>query len=164
MDRVLAGILAWLNEHEPWLWWVGGISALLMVGTLAVIPLLIVRMRSDYFLHHAPAPDTWRGQHPVVRLTLLVLKNAVGAAFVIAGLAMLLLPGQGILTILIGVTLLNFPGKRALELRIVRQRPVLGAINWIRARARRPPLRLPHPEGARRRRRAKKRMRRRLRR
>ena len=64
-------------------------------------------------------------------------------AIMAEGLAMLVLPGQGVITILVGITLLNFPGKRRLELRIVRQRPVLLAINWIRARANRPPLVLP---------------------
>ena len=64
----------------------------------------------------------------------------------LAGIAMLALPGQGILTILVGITLLNFPGKRRLELRIVRQRRVLRAINWMRAKAKRPPLVLPVKE------------------
>jgi len=56
---------------------------------------------------------------------------------------MLLLPGQGFITILIGIMLLNFPGKLSLELRIVQQPPVFRAINWMRARANQPSLQIP---------------------
>jgi hypothetical protein len=56
------------------------------------------------------------------------------------GLAMLVLPGQGILTILIGVMLLDFPGKRRWELWLIRRRGVRHSIDWIRQRAARPPL------------------------
>jgi hypothetical protein len=58
-------------------------------------------------------------------------------------MVLLLLPGQGILTLLIGISLLDFPGKRQLEKRIARERHVLKAINWIRAKAGRPPLEVP---------------------
>jgi len=47
------------------------------------------------------------------------------------------------LAILIGVMLLDFPGKRALELKIARQPAVLQAINGIRAKANRPDLQVP---------------------
>jgi hypothetical protein len=85
-----------------------------------------------------------RGRYSIIRLTGIVVKNIFGIVFVLAGLAMLILPGQGIITILIGVMLLNFPGKLALEKRIVRQRNVLRAINWMRAKANKPALQVPH--------------------
>jgi len=65
---------------------------------------------------------------------------------ILAGIAMLVLPGQGLLSILIGVTLLNFPGKYALERRIVGRPAVSRTLNRIRARARRPPLEIPDSE------------------
>ena len=52
------------------------------------------------------------------------------------------MPGQGLLTILVGLLMLDIPGKRRLELAIVRRGPVLGSINKLRARFRRPPLRV----------------------
>ena len=67
-------------------------------------------------------------------------KNALGVVFVLAGVAMILLPGQGVLTILLGIMLTEFPGKYRFERWLVRRRAVLGAINWLRERAGRPPL------------------------
>ncbi len=71
---------------------------------------------------------------------LLTGKNALGYLFVLMGIAMLVLPGQGILTIMIGVTLLDFPGKYRLERWLVSRRPVLRSINWLRRCAGREPL------------------------
>ena len=72
-----------------------------------------------------------------------MLKNLGGYALVGAGVAMLVLPGQGLLTILIGLGLIDFPGKREFERWIVCRRPVGRALNWMRRRAHRPPLVLP---------------------
>jgi hypothetical protein len=75
---------------------------------------------------------------------VLGLKNAVGSVLVIAGILMLVLPGQGILTLFVGLTLVDFPGKRRLELWLIRKRPVLHAVGWIRSKSGRPALRLPN--------------------
>ena len=139
-------MLDWIYSHQPLMWWFAALSALMFVGGIVLMPILVARMRSDYFLRRKPTPATWGGRHPVFRLSILIVKNGLGLVLLIAGLAMLVLPGQGIITILVGISLLNFPGKRRLELAIVRPRPVLQAINWIRAKARRPPLRLPDPD------------------
>jgi len=61
---------------------------------------------------------------------------------ILAGVAMLVLPGQGMLTIVLGIMLLNFPGKYRLERRVARMRPVARSINWMRARGGHPPLKV----------------------
>jgi len=78
-----------------------------------------------------------------VRVTLIAAKNLLGAVLIAAGVAMIFLPGQGLATILIGVMLMDFPGKRRLEVWLISRRPVHKATTWIRARRGRPPLRLP---------------------
>jgi hypothetical protein len=115
----------------------------MFVGGLVLMPVLLARMRPDHFVDPAPPAGSWRGRHPVIRFSFLAIKNLLGLLLLLAGLAMLVLPGQGIITILVAVSLLNFPGKRRLELALIRQGPVLQAVNWIRARADRPPLVLP---------------------
>jgi hypothetical protein len=71
---------------------------------------------------------------------LVIAKNLLGYIFVLAGILMLMLPGQGVLTILIGIMLLNFPGKYELERWIVSHGSVFRSINWIRRHAGRTPL------------------------
>lgn len=109
------------------------------VGSLIGIPWILVRLPADYF--DTRVPRQWMtGRHPVLRAVGLVIKNVVGVIFLLAGIAMLVLPGQGILTILIGISLIDFPGKHRLEARLVGQPLVLQTINKVRARFGRGPL------------------------
>jgi hypothetical protein len=140
-------MLDWIRANQVLTGGLFALSALMFVGGLILMPLVVARIRPDYFLHDRPPEGSWRRRHPVIRLSVLIVKNGLGLVLLLAGLAMLVLPGQGVLTILVGISLLNFPGKRRLELKIVRQAPVLRAINWMRARAGRPPLRLPAEPG-----------------
>ena len=140
-----AMIPEWIRVHEGALWTIGVLSVATLVVTLIVIPVLVIHIPVDYFQRRKRNPRSYQGRYAVIRLLLLALKNILGIIFVVAGLAMLLLPGQGFITILIGIMLLNFPGKLALELRIIRQPVVLRTINWMRARANKPALEVPGP-------------------
>ena len=126
--------------------WSFGLSLILFVGSLIIIPMLLTRMRSDYFIASDNTNIRKAKHFSIARGLVLVAKNMVGMVLLLSGLAMIVLPGQGIITILIGLSLLNFPGKRQLELRIVRQRHVLESVNWIRQRAGRPALLVPGPD------------------
>jgi hypothetical protein len=132
-----------LIHNKEVLVWLGIFSAVTFVGSLAVIPVLCVRMGEDYFMPHRDKDETLAGRHPVIRWTGLILKNLIGVLLVLAGIAMLFLPGQGVLTIIIGVMMLNFPGKRSFELWMIRLPGVLKAINAMRARAKHAPMQLP---------------------
>jgi hypothetical protein len=133
---------AWLHGHETLFWWLGALSVLMFVGTLVALPIVVVRLPADYFRNDPYA--TYHHERPTaLRLLALLGKNLLGIVLVCIGVAMLVLPGQGILTILIGLMLMNFPGKRALEQRLVQQPPVLRAINWMRAKAHQPAMQPP---------------------
>lgn len=136
-------ILEWLRAHESALWGIGTLSIVALVTTLTVIPILAIHIPADYFMRRKRKRARSPGQYSVIHLLGLALKNLLGIIFVLAGFAMLLLPGQGFITILIGIMLLNFPGKFALERRIVQQPTVLRAINWIRAKANKSALQIP---------------------
>ena len=136
-------IFDWIGSHEAFLEWLGVASVLMFVGSLTAIPWLVIRIPSDYFVHHQHYIDRWKPRHPLLRIAFLTMKNLLGIVLVLAGVAMLVLPGQGILTIVIGLIFLDFPGKYALEQFFVRRRAVINAMNWIRAKAHRPPIERP---------------------
>jgi len=123
----------------------GILSVIFFVGSLIAIPMLLVWLPVDYFDENRPR-DRFRNRRPVVRIGFSVLKNLIGVVFLLAGIAMLVLPGQGVLTILIGISMLDFPGKLKLERRIVGRPAVLQAINSIRTRFGKPPLVIREPE------------------
>lgn len=133
-------VLDWLNAHRTLVGWMVIGSAILFVASVIAVPWMLVRIPHDYFgpgTHHTtPFAD----HHPVARLVLLVARNLIGTILLLAGIAMLVLPGQGILTILAGLVLLHFPRKHELLRWILSRRQVLASANWVRHRARRPPL------------------------
>lgn len=123
--------------------WLAVTSAVTFVVSLFSLPLLLSRIPADYFVRPTPPEASWRRRHPVLRWSLRVLKNLIGVLLLLAGIVMLVTPGQGILTILIGIVLLDLPGKRHLELWLIRRPKVLASVNWIRHKAHKPPLQLP---------------------
>lgn len=117
----------------------GIFSVVCFVGTLVAIPFILVRLPPDYFDHRRRRP--WMdGQHPALRLAARIAKNVLGIVFLLAGIAMLVLPGQGLLTMVIGISLMDFPGKRQLERKLIGKPAVLNAINAIRGKLGHPPL------------------------
>ncbi|XOZ33013.1 PGPGW domain-containing protein [Halomonadaceae bacterium KBTZ08] len=129
---MIDGALAWLQAHEGVLWAVGGVSLFMFVATLVAVPVIVARIPADYFVRYEHRPRLIRQRLPVMGLIVLVLKNLLGLVLLLAGIAMLVLPGQGLLTIVIALTLLNFPGKYRLERWVVSRPPVFRAINWMR--------------------------------
>ena len=133
-------MIEWIKSNDALLLSLGGTSTLVFMATLLAVPWFAARIPPDYFSegrrHRAP----WADQHPALRGVLIAGKNLVGAVFVLVGLALLVLPGQGSMNILAGIILLDLPGKYRLERWVIGQRPVLRSINWLRRRAGRPPL------------------------
>jgi len=139
MDWLLATVQQYVSTEM--LIWLTALSMVFFVGTLIAIPFILVRLPADYF--DIRVPRTWmEDHHPVLRLFGHFVKNVVGAVFVFAGFLMLFLPGQGILTMLIGISMLDFPGKRKIEATLIGQPTVLSVINGMRHKFNKPPLRL----------------------
>lgn len=122
--------------------WLAIGSALMFVASLSAVPWLVGLIPEDYFLTIRRPRTGFRRRHPAVAISLRLIKNLFGAIFLLAGLAMIVLPGQGLLTILAGVVLLEFPGKRRLERALIRRNSVLKTVNWIRRRRGRPEIRV----------------------
>jgi archaellum biogenesis protein FlaJ (TadC family) len=141
--------LTWLPIDMPIvLRWVVWLSVVTFLGSLILVPVVVVRMPADYFVRSSPSSESWTARHPVIRICGLVAKNVLGLVFVLSGLVMLFIPGQGILVTLLGISLLDVPGKRNLERKLISIPRVGRAINALRARAGRPPLDLEEPPPA----------------
>lgn len=118
------------------------------VGVLAVVTsalgvLVVVWLPADHFSRSPDPSAAWR-RHRVLRWSVLVLKNLVGLLVLPLGVVMALplVPGPGLVFILIGLSLLDFPGKRSLERRLLAVSAVQRFLNEIRQRFNRPPFTL----------------------
>jgi hypothetical protein len=123
--------------------WLGAISLVTFIVSVLSVPVVVARLPADYFLKERPATEACQGRHPAIRWAFLIGKNLLGVLLILGGFAMLVLPGQGILTMLIGVMLLNFPGKRRLEAWILERSAVEKLVNWIRRKRGKEPFKFP---------------------
>jgi putative transmembrane protein PGPGW len=134
-----------LAEAQTVLLWLFGFSFVTFVAGLFLMPLMVVRIPSDYFARERPPRLQFERRHPAMRMTLLAAKNLVGLALVITGLIMLVTPGPGLVALIVGISLMDIPGKRSLERKIIGLPAVFDSLNWLRARHGQPPLTRPVP-------------------
>ena len=129
----MSSLLDWLAPHQQLLLWVGAASLIIFTLSLLSLPWLVAQIPEDYFLTQT---------RPIEDRSILVLwtKNLIGYGLILAGFLMLLLPGQGILTVVTGVLLIDYPGKFRHERQIARNPAILKSLNWLRAKAHKPPL------------------------
>ncbi|MDG2048311.1 MAG: PGPGW domain-containing protein [Halioglobus sp.] len=121
------------NWQQPLLW-ASGLSLLALIVTMFGVPWVVARLPTDYFVRAERV--VWRGSFdsPLLSSIAAMLKNLLGLLLVALGLIMLVTPGQGIVTLLIGLLLMNFPGKYNLERWLVLRPGVLRGLNWLRHR------------------------------
>lgn len=130
----------WISKET--LGWISiGSGIGLLIGAIA-IPWMVIQMPEDSFSN--AKRQNWLDRKPaMVRVPLLILKNLLALVLILLGIAMLVLPGQGILSILLGVMLADFPGKLKLQQWILARPKVMESLNWLRRKFRRRPLHTP---------------------
>jgi len=131
--------MEWLKANEALLTLLGLLGLVMFLASLLLFPLIIILLPHDYFVR----PELPFATLNPLRIALRILKNALGCILVAAGFLMLFLPGQGLLSILLGISLVNFPGKRRLELHLLRIQGIRNTVAWVRQQAHRRPVLLP---------------------
>ncbi len=123
---------------SPYLEGLALVSVTTFFLSLILIPWYIGRLPQHYFLQFEShmQPDI----PPPVNILLIIGRNIIGVLLVAAGIAMLFLPGQGLLTIFLGILCMSFPGKRALLVYFVSRPGIRKSLNWTRKRLSLPPF------------------------
>jgi len=124
-------------DYQHYFIWVGVVSFIVFVVSLLLTPFLLGKIPQEYFVH--------TNQHKVEinhlgHLVVVIIRTLIGFVLLVAGIIMLVTPGQGIISILLGLFLMEFPGKRKLELKIINHEPTFKALNWLRSKANKPPF------------------------
>lgn len=128
---MLHTLSSWLS-HPGVNWCVGIFSVLAVLASLVLVPRFLAKLPRGYLRQAQPPAHGCMARR--------ILRNVLGVFLVLLGVAMLLLPGQGLLTLLVGVLLVDFPGKHGLVVRGLSRPKVLSLVNKLRARHGAPPL------------------------
>ena len=121
------------------------------IAYFIVITYLITQMDKRYFVRKGLIRKKISGdsasEKPHITLmnssvtyVINIAKIIVGVCLLLCGVVMLVLPGQGLLTILIGLSLVPFPGKNKIEQNILSRKSVRFSLNWIRMKANKDPF------------------------
>jgi len=110
-------------------------------GSLGLVSLILIKLPADYFCSHYDR-QLWSGRAPALRIAAAIGKNVLGVLLIVLGIIMSLpgVPGQGLLTVLLGVMLVDFPGKDRLEQKLLQRPAIRNSIDRLRARFGKPPL------------------------
>ena len=136
----LSTVIDWFAQHQHLLGLMGLLSIVMFIGSILMLPWLVSLIPADYFDHESREPPRWKQAHPIIRIGILLLKNLLGWVMLIAGLVMLVLPGQGLLSLLIALILMDYPGKYRFERWIITRPALLHLINRLRIKLGKPAL------------------------
>ena len=139
---IIQTILEWLMAHQYLLGWIGVISFLVFCLSLLSLPWLVAMIPEDYFSSQKRKRAILKNEVFGTWIVIFILKNSIGLLLVTGGVLMLFLPGQGVLTIIAGLIMTDYPGKFELERRIVSNKKILEKLNWLRNKANQPSLKI----------------------
>ena len=108
---------------------------------LAIVSVILVKLPADHFSKNRKT-KFWAGRNPALNAAKVIGKNILGVFLVVLGIVLSLpgIPGQGLLTILLGIMLLDFPGRERLEQKLLSKPSIVNTINRLRERFGKPPL------------------------
>ena len=129
-----------LSDYKIYLVWLGTLSFTIFIFSLLTIKWLVALIPSDYFIKKNNSE--FRSNYPIFWLVSIIIKNLVGYTLIVGGILMLVLPGQGLFTIFVGLMLSNYPGKFYIERKFIAIPSVLRAINWLRKKSNTPSIKI----------------------
>lgn len=137
---LLNSLLEIFEAYRSLIIWFGSISLFIFLFSLLTIKWLVALIPEDYFINKRVSKI--RSINPLLWYVFLIIKNIIGYSLILGGIMMLVLPGQGIFTIIIGLMLSNYPGKYSIERRFIAIPSILKSINWLRRKSNKPPINL----------------------
>lgn len=138
--NTLNTIMIFFESYKSLILWLSSISLFIFLFSLVSMRWLAGLIPSDYFIkRNAPKLKT---NNIFLWYLILIIKNILGYSLIIGGIMMLVLPGQGLFTIIIGLMLSNYPGKYYIEKRFIEIPAIFKSINWLRAKSNKPPIML----------------------
>lgn len=133
-------MISFIHDHESLLLWSATGSFIVLITSILLIPWIVTKIPSDYFTHPKRQKYLCCHQPKIVRYLFIFFKNILGVILVLGGVILLFLPGQGILTIFLGLIIMDFPYKYKVETWIIKRPFVLKSINRLRKKVKQRPL------------------------
>ena len=137
-NQIIKNIQNLFSDYYDFFFWLGLVSSIIFIASILSIGRLVSLIPSDYFINRKDSK--FKLNYPAAWIVSIIIKNIFGYILILGGILMLVLPGQGLITIFIGLMLSNYPGKYSIEKKIIATPKILKSINWLRKKSNEPPL------------------------
>jgi hypothetical protein len=138
LENFIESITEFVSNYKTYILWLATISLFVFIFSLVSIKWLVALIPTDYFVKKNISKS--KKSYSLLWLMSIIVKNIIGYTLILGGILMLVLPGQGLFTILMGLILSNYPGKYTIEKRIISIPRILKTINWLRKKSNKPRL------------------------
>ncbi len=138
MQSYMEAFSYFLQNNQIFLY-ISGLSTIFFLLSLMGLSWLISIIPHNYFVDKKRV-SLIKMKNPLMWLLIIIIKNSIGLILILCGILMLILPGQGVLTIITGLIFLDYPGKFRFERSLVRNKLILNSMNWIRRKLDKPDL------------------------
>ena len=140
MENFIESITEFVSNYKTYILWLATISLFVFIFSLVSIKWLVALIPTDYFIKKNISKS--KKSYSLLWLMSIIVKNIIGYTLILGGILMLVLPGQGLFTILMGLILSNYPGKYTIEKRFISFPSILKTINWLRKKSNKPRLKI----------------------
>jgi len=140
LENFIESITEFVSSYKVYILWLATISLFVFIFSLVSIKWLVALIPTDYFIKKKKLKS--EKSYSFIWLISIIVKNLIGYTLILGGLLMLVLPGQGLFTILMGLILSNYPGKYTIEKRFISTPSILKTVNWLRKKSEKPPLQI----------------------
>jgi|TARA_S200000501_G_scaffold377531_1_gene436270 hypothetical protein len=140
LENFIESITEFVSNYKTYILWLATISLFVFIFSLVSIKWLVALIPTDYFVKKNISKS--KKSYSLLWLMSIIVKNIIGYTLILGGILMLVLPGQGLFTILMGLILSNYPGKYTIEKRIISIPSILKTINWLRKKSNKPRLKI----------------------
>ena len=140
MENFIESITEFVSNYKTYILWLATISLFVFIFSLVSIKWLVALIPTDYFVKKNISKS--KKSYSLLWLMSIIVKNIIGYTLILGGILMLVLPGQGLFTILMGLILSNYPGKYTIEKRIISIPSILKTVNWLRKKSNKPRLKI----------------------
>jgi len=124
----------WFVDNQSLLIWLSFFSAIFFIISLIALPWLVGLIPEDYFFNTPINRQNDNEDNFFYKLVMKIGKNILGLVLLAGGVLMLFLPGQGLLTLFMGMVLIDYPKKKLIERRLIKIGFILKGLNWVRIR------------------------------
>jgi len=137
LENFIESITEFISSYKVYILWLATISLFVFIFSLLSIKWLVALIPTNYFIKKKVKS---KRSYSFIWFLSIIVKNLIGYTLILGGILMLVLPGQGLFTILMGLILSNYPGKYSIERKFISMPSVLKTVNWLRKKSDKPPL------------------------